>query len=216
MTSIASFGSDYSRLLVDEDELIVAQADLHEFDTGAVRSKDVDDVRWDLISPVAMKALANYCSDFIQDHQFPSLDNALDSIYNFLGGDHDETLCEATMHILQSIDLIKCGKIKCDNSSNDLHGPKFSWMPYEGLRSVAAAYAEGAEKYDEFNWEKGMDLPSLLNHCIAHIFKWFSGDRSEDHLGHAGWNAMAAIHSLEMWPELNKGKLRQPGCKPPA
>lgn len=85
-----------------------------------------------------------------------------------------------------------------------------------GLREVARACAEGAGKYGDWNWEKGMPVHDLLNHAIAHLYSYLSGDRSEPHLGHAAWNVLAAIHSEEVWPEINAGKLRKPGCQAPA
>lgn len=109
---------------------------LHQFDTGAVRSRDADATRYDLISPIAMEALA-------------------------------------------------------------------------------ATYAEGAEKYSEFNWERGLPAHDLLNHTLRHIYKFLSGDRSEPHLPHAAWGIMAAIHSHAMWPELNAPHLRSAGCVAP-
>jgi hypothetical protein len=84
-----------------------------------------------------------------------------------------------------------------------------------GLREVARACAEGAEKYGDWNWEKGMPVHDLLNHAIAHIYGFLSGDRSEPHLGHAAWNLLAAIHSHELWPALNAGTLRGDGCRAP-
>lgn len=84
-----------------------------------------------------------------------------------------------------------------------------------GLREVARACAEGAEKYGDWNWEKGMPVHDLLNHAIAHIYGFLSGDRSEPHLGHAAWNVLAAIHSHELWPHLNYPSLRRPGCLAP-
>ena len=108
----------------------------HEFETGAVRSADVDEERWDLISPI-------------------------------------------------------------------------------GLQALARTYAEGARKFGAANWENGMPVTDLLNHGIAHIYKFLSGDRSEDHLAHAAWNILGAIHSLEKWPQLNEGQLRGPGCECP-
>jgi hypothetical protein len=84
-----------------------------------------------------------------------------------------------------------------------------------GLREIARACSEGARKYSDFNWEKGMPVNDLLNHAIAHVYQFLAGDRSEPHLGHAAWNLLAAIHSHELWPDLNEGKLRGPGCNPP-
>lgn len=85
-----------------------------------------------------------------------------------------------------------------------------------GLREVARACAEGAEKYGDWNWEKGMPVHDLLNHAIAHIYGFLSGDRSEPHLGHAAWNLLAAIHSQELWPHLNNDSLRGQNCSPPS
>ena len=84
-----------------------------------------------------------------------------------------------------------------------------------GLREVARACSEGAQKYSDWNWEKGMPVSDLLNHAIAHVYQFLAGDRSEPHLGHAAWNLLAAIHSHELWPHLNDSSLRGPGCKPP-
>lgn len=84
-----------------------------------------------------------------------------------------------------------------------------------GLREVARTCAEGAAKYSDYNWERGMPVHDLLNHAIAHIFQFLSGDRSEPHLPHAAWNLLAAIHSAELWPDLNAGTLREDGCKAP-
>ena len=85
-----------------------------------------------------------------------------------------------------------------------------------GLREVARACAEGAEKYGDWNWENGMPVHDLLNHAIAHVYAFLGGDRSEPHLGHAAWNLLSAIHSHELWPHLNDGHLRDAGCKIPS
>jgi hypothetical protein len=76
-------------------------------------------------------------------------------------------------------------------------------VPATGVRRVAEAMAEGASKYGENNWEKGMPVKYLLNHAIAHIYQFIDGDRSEDHLGHAAANMLMACHSAEKWPGLN-------------
>lgn len=83
-----------------------------------------------------------------------------------------------------------------------------------GLAAVARTCAEGAAKYGDHNWEKGQPVSDILNHAIKHLYDFLSGDRSEDHLGHAAWNVMAAIHTCEVHPELARD-LRKPGCLPP-
>lgn len=100
--------------------------------------------------------------------------------------------------------------------SADAESVRYDLISPIGLRAVAEACAEGAEKYSDFNWEKGMPAHDLINHALRHIYQFLEGDRSEDHLGHAAWNVMGAIHSLELWPHLNEGRFREPGCKAPS
>jgi hypothetical protein len=99
--------------------------------------------------------------------------------------------------------------------SSDAELTRYDLITPIGLAAVAAACAEGAKKYSDYNWEKGMPANDMLNHAIRHIYLFLSGDRSEDHLGHAAWNVMGAIHSLEVWPDLNEGTLRTGFCEPP-
>lgn len=70
------------------------------FTTGARRSKDADETRYDLISPIALKALAATCAegahkyaDFNWELGMPVhdlLNHALRHIYEFLSGDRNE------------------------------------------------------------------------------------------------------------------------------
>jgi hypothetical protein len=99
--------------------------------------------------------------------------------------------------------------------SSDAEATRYDLVSPIGLEAVAKTCAEGAAKYSDFNWEKGMPVHDLLNHAIRHIYQYLAGDRSEDHLPHAAWGLLAAIHSDALWPRLNEGTLRGPGCTPP-
>ncbi len=98
--------------------------------------------------------------------------------------------------------------------SSDRVGERYDLISPIGLRRLAKTCHEGATKYSDFNWERGMPVSEMLNHAISHIYSYASGDRSEDHLAHAAWNMFGAMHSEEMWPHLN-GNMRGPGCVPP-
>jgi hypothetical protein len=99
--------------------------------------------------------------------------------------------------------------------SSDAEGTRYDLISPVGLAAVAAACAEGASKYGDYNWEKGMPAHDMINHALRHIYLFLSGNRDEDHLGHAAWNVIGAIHSLEVWPELNEGTLRTGYCEAP-
>lgn len=98
--------------------------------------------------------------------------------------------------------------------SADAEHTRYDLVSPIGLRRIAETCDEGARKYADYNWEKGMPIADMLNHALRHIYKYLEGDRSEDHLAHAGWNLMGAMHSEELWPHLNNN-LRSGGCKPP-
>lgn len=99
--------------------------------------------------------------------------------------------------------------------SGDCEDTRYDLISPIGLAALARTYAEGAAKFGAFNWENGMPVTDLLNHALAHVYKFLGGDREEDHLAHAAWNLLGAIHSLEKWPHLNSAYLRGPGCECP-
>ncbi len=99
--------------------------------------------------------------------------------------------------------------------SSDAEATRYDLISPIGLEAVARTCAEGAAKYSDYNWERGMPVHDLLNHALRHIYQYLAGDRSEDHLPHAAWGLLAAIHSEKLWPHLNAGTLRGPGCERP-
>lgn len=61
---------------------------------------------------------------------------------------------------------------------------RFDLVPPSALERVAQTLHEGAEKYGEYNWQT-INLDDHINHAIAHVYAYLSGDDSEDHLTHA-------------------------------
>lgn len=93
--------------------------------------------------------------------------------------------------------------------SQDANNTRYDLITPIGLRRVAETYKEGCDKYGAFNWEKGMPVNDILNHGIRHIYEYLSGDRTEDHLAHAAWNLLAAMHIEETYPNISP-ELRTP------
>jgi hypothetical protein len=79
---------------------------------------------------------------------------------------------------------------------------RYDLISPEGLRRLSLIYAEGAEKWGERNWEKGMPNSETLNHAARHLFKYLSGDRSVDHLAKVAWGMFTAMHMEKTHPEL--------------
>lgn len=86
--------------------------------------------------------------------------------------------------------------------SADADDVRFDLITPIGLRRLAETCAEGAKKYHDHNWEKGIPASVMLNHAIRHLYLWLQGDTTEDHLAHAAWNILGVCHFEEVLPEL--------------
>jgi hypothetical protein len=52
------------------------------------------------------------------------------------------------------------------------------------LLKLAEVMQIGADRYERDNWKK-IDAESHWNHLIIHLMAWKTGDKQDDHLGHA-------------------------------
>jgi hypothetical protein len=98
------------------------------------------------------------------------------------------------------------GAVRDKNVAGSKDAPypsRFDLVSPIALQRVAQTYGEGAAKYDDHNWRKGMPFSSTLNHALAHIIAYMGGDKSEDHLAHAAWNLFALMHFEATRPEMN-------------
>jgi hypothetical protein len=86
--------------------------------------------------------------------------------------------------------------------SNDADDVRFDLITPIGLRRLAGTCAEGAKKYGDHNWTRGIPASEMLNHAIRHVYRWLEGDTEEDHLAHAAWNLLSVCHFEEAMPEM--------------
>jgi hypothetical protein len=94
--------------------------------------------------------------------------------------------------------------------SNDAASVRFDLITPIGLRRLAETCAEGAKKYGDHNWERGIPASEMLNHAIRHIYLYLQGDRADDHLAHAAWNVLGVCHFEEALPEMIDVPSRSP------
>ena len=71
------------------------------------------------------------------------------------------------------------------------------------LLEVSIHYEEGAEKYGEHNWEKGIPAHSFVDSAIRHYIKLCRGDKDERHDRAVIWNLLGLLWTIEHHPELN-------------
>lgn len=71
------------------------------------------------------------------------------------------------------------------------------------LLEVSIHFEEGAEKYGENNWQKGLPAKCYINSALRHLLKWFRGDDDERHDRAFVWNLMCCAWTCIHKPELN-------------
>lgn len=67
---------------------------------------------------------------------------------------------------------------------------------------LAKHYEEGAKKYDERNWEKGIPLHCYIDSGVRHYLKYRRGDTDEPHARAFLWNMLGAIWTHKHLPEM--------------
>ena len=68
---------------------------------------------------------------------------------------------------------------------------------------VSMHFKQGAEKYGEYNWQKGIPTHSYLDSAVRHLLKVIRADSDERHDRAFVWNIMCLIWTLENKPELD-------------
>lgn len=109
---------------------------------------------------------------------------------------NDVVLCEIasfvqthrTLYLRSALDAV-CGKYY--NGQADM------------MLDLAVHFEEGAKKYGEHNWEKGLPIHSYIDSGVRHYFKVLRGDKDEPHLRACVWNLICAMWTMHHKPELN-------------
>ena len=69
---------------------------------------------------------------------------------------------------------------------------------------VSKHFEEGAKKYGENNWQKGIPVHCYIDSAVRHYLKFLRGDQDEPHDRAFCWNIMCAIWTCKHKPELNE------------
>jgi hypothetical protein len=74
---------------------------------------------------------------------------------------------------------------------------------YTALLETAKHFEEGAKKYGEYNWQKGIPTHCYIDSAVRHYLKWLRGDEDEPHERAFCWNILCCIWTCIHKPELN-------------
>ena len=159
-----------------------------EFDTGAVRDIQDGKGRCDLMPLDVVGEIYLHKTDRL------GVTDVLLNIHIFTNtGDHDRL-----EQVLECFLLL-------DKPFGDAN---WSTMFLE----VSKHFEEGAKKYGEHNWQKGIPVKCYIDSAVRHYLKWLRGDTDEPHDRAFVWNIMCAIWTCNHKPELNDYKESNHEC----
>lgn len=71
------------------------------------------------------------------------------------------------------------------------------------LLEAAIHFEEGAAKYGENNWQKGLPASCYVDSAVRHYLKYLRGDTDERHDRAFAWNLMCCAWTCYYKPEMN-------------
>lgn len=74
---------------------------------------------------------------------------------------------------------------------------------YTMILEVSKHFEEGAKKYGEYNWQKGIPTHCYIDSAVRHYLKYLRGDDDEPHDRAFCWNIICCIWTCTHKPELN-------------
>jgi hypothetical protein len=106
-------------------------------------------------------------------------------------------------------DFKATGNIECLYHALDCIACEQSKRPNIVLE-VSKHFEQGALKYGENNWQKGIPTHCYIDSAVRHYLKWLRGDTDEPHDRAFVWNVLCCIWTCKHKPELNDyGKVEE-------
>lgn len=149
-----------------------------EFDTGAVRDIQEEKGRRDLLPLKVINNLFTAYKEAIEC--WPQGGSVLGSIENYKTSGDASFLVDAACYFIYTV-----------------YGD-----PYTASLELAIHFGEGAEKYDDNNWRKGIPVSSYIGSATGHYIKFLRGDTDEHHERAFLWNIVCALWTIENMPHM--------------
>lgn len=170
-----------------EDKKILDSGNRREFDSGAVRDVAEGKGRCDLLPLNVISMYFNSLivpenPDKIKAIAVSSILRQLDKVVRREDDAYVEPILTAA-HVF----------VAAQYDSNDALA----------IMELSRHYEEGAKKYAERNWEKGIPTHCYVDSAIRHLLKWYDGWDDEPHERAVLWNLFGLLWTLENKPECD-------------
>lgn len=109
----------------------------------------------------------------------------------------------ATDYVLLNIDTyMKIGNTRYLHRAIEEFCKLTGWDHCTMLLEVSKQYEDGARKYGDNNWRKGIPVHCYIDSALRHYIKFCRGDKDEPHDRAVCWNLFGAIWTHENKPYL--------------
>ena len=157
-----------------------------EFETGAVRDIREGKGRCDLMPLDIIKSLLNAVSD-------NPFDEVLLNISYFIKNGDVSNLYNVLREFIYNV-----------------YGADGCYGCYaRAMLDLSKHFEEGAKKYGERNWEKGIPVHCYIDSAVRHFLKYLAGEKDEPHGRAFMWNIVCCIWTVINKPEMNDMKVAE-------
>lgn len=117
---------------------------------------------------------------------------------------------DVVSQLMDSGELLQIYQFTCDGCYDHLilaielnaqDSPYYS-IP-NAMLEVSKHFEEGAKKYGEHNWQKGIPTHCYIDSAVRHYLKYCRNDKDEPHDKAFIWNLLCCIWTCIHKPELN-------------
>jgi hypothetical protein len=170
--------------------VILDSGNRREFETGAVRDIQEGKGRCDLL-PL----------DIVRDCYE----------YDFGKNDVCSVVFRNITDFLDTGDVVHLHAVLSSILANEDESPELNMFDgYSDMfLKVSKHFEEGAKKYGENNWQKGIPVHCYIDSAVRHYLKFLRGDKDEPHDRAFVWNIICAIWTCKHKPELNEYRKNQ-------
>lgn len=169
--------NDCAHSALVEQPSILDSGNRREFESGAVRDIQEGKGRCDLL-PLDVVGAYLYGSEWVADDYKPTI--VFERLNKFT----------------------KTGQV--DYLIKALREAEIFEDDYTMLLEVSKHFEEGAKKYGDRNWQKGIPVRCYIDSAVRHYLKFLRGDKDEPHDRAFCWNILCAIWTCKHKPELNE------------
>ena len=168
------------KCLEDNERRILDSGARREFETGAVRDIQEGKGRCDLLP---LEVIGDYLmSSKVNSVEYQTVANILENLDYYINYD---------------------GNIQRIHTAIRLFVDMKKWSPIGAVLEVAKHYEQGAKKYAERNWEKGIPCHCYVDSGVRHLLKWLDGWDDEPHDRAFLWNMFCLLWTVQHKSNLN-------------